>query len=131
MPTLEDRTVGALLGTALGDAFGSPFKGASPESLRQELFVRAARPRPWRYTDDTQMTIAIARSLASGGDLEPEMLLAKLAGSYDSTRGYTICAMTFALAGCLGGRSALPALWLCNLQHERPALTRLKRLRWA
>ncbi len=88
MPELQDRVFGVLLGTALGDAFGSPFEGAGADSVHAEILSRAERPRPWRYTDDTVMTLAVARSLAHGRDLEPHMLLAMLAGSYDPARGY-------------------------------------------
>lgn len=53
-----------------------------------EILNRASRPRPWRYTDDTQMMLAVARSLANGRELRPNMLLTKLAGSFDPARGY-------------------------------------------
>jgi poly(ADP-ribose) glycohydrolase ARH3 len=88
MHTLQERTCGVLLGTALGDAFGAPLEGASTGALDAEILNRASRPRPWRYTDDTEMTLAVARTLAHGRELEPEVLFAKLAGSFDPARGY-------------------------------------------
>lgn len=88
MPDLQERTVGVLLGTAIGDAFGAPLEGASAGAVGTEISNRASRPRPWRYTDDTQMTLDVARSLAHGRELEAEVLLAKLAGSFEPARGY-------------------------------------------
>ena len=72
------------------DAFGAPFEGASTGAIERELSLRAARPRPWRYTDDTITTLAVARALVNGHEIEiePERLFAKLANSFDSTRGY-------------------------------------------
>jgi poly(ADP-ribose) glycohydrolase ARH3 len=38
----------------------------------------------------------------------------------------TICAMSGALAGALGGGSRLPAHWLANLAHERPGVEEIQ-----
>ena len=102
MLDLQDRTFGVLLGTALGDAFGAPFEGASIGAVDKEALHRASHPRPWRYTDDTQMTLAVARSLAYRRELEPELLFAKLAGSFDPARGYGR-GMRRCIAAYLGG----------------------------
>lgn len=59
---LSDRYRGALLGVAIGDAFGAPFEGRS--RVEAEELSRATTPTvPLRYTDDTHMTIGLARSL--------------------------------------------------------------------
>jgi poly(ADP-ribose) glycohydrolase ARH3 len=87
-PSLQDRTLGVLLGVALGDAFGAPFEAAVTGAISEAIAARSRRPRPWRYTDDTHMTLAVARSLAYGRTLEPSMLLATLAGTFDPALGY-------------------------------------------
>ena len=48
---------------------------------------------------------------------------ARLGGDVD-----TICALTGALAGALCGRTGLPARWLDNLHHERPAVAEIEAL---
>ncbi|WP_049579860.1 ADP-ribosylglycohydrolase family protein [Streptomyces sp. SBT349] len=80
-PTLEDRTVGALVGAAVGDALGGPVEGWTPEAIAErhggrvtgivEPFHkenwRTARPiAPYHkgdghVTDDTLMTHALVR----------------------------------------------------------------------
>ncbi|NVM27276.1 MAG: ADP-ribosylglycohydrolase family protein [Candidatus Helarchaeota archaeon] len=71
MEKLRDRFIGTLIGTAVGDALGRPFEGWS----RRQIEARVGRVTEllpdlgWRsggagqYTDDTQLTIAIAESL--------------------------------------------------------------------
>lgn len=63
---LEDmvvpRCMGALLGTALGDAIGAPFEGA-PLVSRPAVLRWADGQGALRWTDDTHMTIGVAESL--------------------------------------------------------------------
>lgn len=63
-PDRTGRWRGALLGTALGDAVGAPFEGW-PGVARDEVqrWLRADDPLTW--TDDTAMTLGLARSLAA------------------------------------------------------------------
>jgi ADP-ribosylglycohydrolase len=69
---LRDRFRATLLGCAIGDALGFPLEGAPPEAIARipvlaEDFV--ARPRgryqKGQYTDDTQMTLALAEALVA------------------------------------------------------------------
>ena len=69
---LRDRFRGALLGTLVGDALGMPVEGWPARAIRQEfgevremLDVRLGRGT---YTDDTQMTLALAEALLEAGD---------------------------------------------------------------
>ena len=64
-----DRMVGALLGCALGDALGRPNESRSAHGrIRIEQFD----PRLAGISDDTQLTIEIARNLvAHGGAFDP------------------------------------------------------------
>ncbi len=82
----RDRVTGMLMGCAIGDALGMPVEG-----LENKLTLRAIhrlggirdflapqahvlkslrRLRPGCWTDETQLTVAITRSIISGGDLD-------------------------------------------------------------
>ena len=73
-----DQITGALIGCAVGDALGAPIEGWSRERIapldsvtagyRPLVHGRAPNERRYplgQYTDDTQLTIAIARSLVA------------------------------------------------------------------
>src|SRR5690242_17112613 len=78
----EDRFTGSLLGVAVGDALGQPIEALPPERLRREFGeirdFMAGDPRlpiplgPGQWTDDTQMTLDIARSIARCRRVDPE-----------------------------------------------------------
>ena len=74
---LRDRFRATFLGCAIGDALGFPYEGAPPEQLaRVPELAEDFRPRPHgkyargQYTDDTQMTLALAASIAEEGRVE-------------------------------------------------------------
>jgi ADP-ribosylglycohydrolase len=77
----EDRFTGSLLGVAVGDALGQPIEAFPPERLRREFGeIRDFMPGDPRlpiplgagqWTDDTQMTLDIARSLLRCGRVDP------------------------------------------------------------
>ncbi|MDD9946646.1 MAG: ADP-ribosylglycohydrolase family protein [Myxococcales bacterium] len=83
----RDKFGGALLGTALGDAFGAPLEGASGSRLSSLVARRADAPDRWRPTDDTQMMLDVAAWLLLPSE-DPEALLAQLAEGYDAALGY-------------------------------------------
>jgi len=65
---LEGRFLGAFLGCAIGDALGMPLEGRPiPPDLTSESLLRQYRPLegwpPGQYTDDTMLTLALARSI--------------------------------------------------------------------
>ncbi len=78
MVTLRDRYQGCLLGLACGDALGGPVEFKSrqwiaehyPEGLREFVGGGWLSLEPGEITDDTQLTLTIARSLAVGGPLD-------------------------------------------------------------
>lgn len=85
----EDAIVGVLLGCMVGDALGSVFEGAPySEKLADEVAARARTPRYWKYTDDTEMTLAVAESLLECGGVDPDQLAWSLARNMDISRGY-------------------------------------------
>lgn len=87
---LGDRWRGALLGTGLGDAVGAPFEGRRHvEGDDVEVWLAADDPLVW--TDDTAMTMGLARSLvACDGRVDPQHLGDIFAADHRSEpwRGY-------------------------------------------
>lgn len=71
----EDQFIGALVGCAVGDALGAPLEGRSREEIAEVTDLTGGF-HPFRsfaagqYTDDTQQTIAIARSMVEAGGVD-------------------------------------------------------------
>ncbi len=83
---LRDRFRATLLGCAIGDALGFPFEGAPPESIARiptlaDDFVLRPRGRfqKGQYTDDTQMTLALAESIVAEGKVDGRAIAHKFA----------------------------------------------------
>jgi ADP-ribosyl-[dinitrogen reductase] hydrolase len=78
MTSLRGRYRGCLLGLACGDALGGPVEFKSrewiaehqPGGLRDFVGGGWLSLEPGEITDDTQLTLAVARSLAKGGPLD-------------------------------------------------------------
>jgi poly(ADP-ribose) glycohydrolase ARH3 len=95
---LRDKFRGAILGCFLGDAFGAGFEGMSPDratfhrgSLDSPSVYHVVAKRFSRnYTDDTDMTLALAESLVETGGVDPEDIAERFRLHCDLTRGYAI-----------------------------------------
>jgi poly(ADP-ribose) glycohydrolase ARH3 len=95
---LQDKFRGAILGCFLGDAFGSGFEGMDPDramfhmSILDSPSVRHFVPKKFTrsYTDDTDMTLALAESIIQCGEIDPEDIAKQFSLSCDLTRGYAI-----------------------------------------
>jgi poly(ADP-ribose) glycohydrolase ARH3 len=79
IPSGAERFQGCLLGLMVGDALGARFEGWAPEDIAAEYATREALlneppPGPWRYTDDTEMTIGIAEALLKDGEIIADSL---------------------------------------------------------
>ncbi len=86
MHPTEDQYRGALVGLALGDALGAPYEGGPLERL---LWLGLGRTRGLRrFTDDTQMSLDLAESLITCGDVDQDDLATRFARSYRWDRGY-------------------------------------------
>ncbi|MEU9039066.1 ADP-ribosylglycohydrolase family protein [Streptomyces sp. NPDC048352] len=72
MTTRLDRAVGAVLGSAAGDALGAPYEfgPAGQLSARGEEMRGGGGWDPGEATDDTQMAVLVAESLLEHGGLE-------------------------------------------------------------
>ncbi len=88
-PDLRDRFRGALVGTAVGDALGAHFEGW-PLVPDDELAAAEAATGEWAFTDDTHMTLVLARSVVEHGELVSEALAREFAQAWEAEpwRGY-------------------------------------------
>ena len=90
MTTAADSIRGALVGLRTGDALGARIEGLEPSVVRHrygaagELF----RLKPGRSGSATDMTLAVAESLAANPRLDCEDLARRLADGYDAGRVY-------------------------------------------
>jgi poly(ADP-ribose) glycohydrolase ARH3 len=83
----EDRCVGAMLGLALGDAYGAPFEGGILERSLWALIGKTLS-RHRRFTDDTQMALDVAQCLINSRPINQTELARMLANNYRWSRGY-------------------------------------------
>ena len=80
----RERAQALLLGIALGDALGWPVEFMD----RPGILVKYGRPGilappdPALYTDDTQMTIAVAEALIEAGDRDLDVLMGAMARQF-------------------------------------------------
>jgi poly(ADP-ribose) glycohydrolase ARH3 len=87
-----DRFRGCLLGLAVGDALGGRFEAQSASAIRDrfpnvDALINYPQDEIW-YTDDTQMAIGVAETLAEHGEISEERLCAAFAANYVPSRGY-------------------------------------------
>jgi|UniRef100_A0A7C1XDC9 ADP-ribosyl-[dinitrogen reductase] hydrolase len=75
---LRDRFRGCLLGLAVGDALGATVEFMSSAEIQQRFGVHRdiigggwLRLKPGEHTDDTDMTLCVARSIVACGRVEP------------------------------------------------------------
>ena len=86
----SDRSLGALLGLAVGDALGAPVEGASAGAIRElhdgpltEMVGGGPHAvRPGQGTDDTEMAICLSRALIASGGFDPRLALDEYLGWY-------------------------------------------------
>ncbi|MGC4935976.1 ADP-ribosylglycohydrolase family protein [Gordonia sp. DT30] len=89
-PTIPDRTFGALLGTAVGDALGVPYEFArrlGPAEIPEMVGGGLGSYQPGEWSDDTTMAVAIAQAVADGHDLTSDAGLDAVARGF--LRWYT------------------------------------------
>lgn len=69
-----DRAVGAVVGSAVGDALGAPYEfGPShPDEFIPQFGLGMGGEQPGGWTDDTAMAIAILDALATGVDIDSD-----------------------------------------------------------
>jgi len=86
---LRARFEGCLIGLAVGDALGWPTEFLSLDEIWARYgpagvadFVASARHPPGAYTDDTQMSIAVAEALIEAGDSSLDDLMTRMAAKF-------------------------------------------------
>lgn len=89
---LKERFRGCLLGLAIGDALGGRFEGQSADFIRQRFptvreLINYDSGELW-YTDDTQMAIGVAETLAEHREIIEEQLCKAFVANYVPSRGY-------------------------------------------
>ncbi|MGQ9644965.1 MAG: ADP-ribosylglycohydrolase family protein [Thermodesulfobacteriota bacterium] len=94
---LRDKFCGAILGCFLGDAFGAGFEGMNPHQAIAHL-SRLSEKFTRTYTDDMDMTLALAESIVESGRVDPEDIANKFRQHCDLTRGYGMGAIRAILA---------------------------------
>jgi poly(ADP-ribose) glycohydrolase ARH3 len=87
--TLRDKFRGAILGCFLGDAFGSGFEGMDTDQAVFHMNI-LSRQFTRSYTDDTDMTLALAESIVQCSKVDPEDIAKQFSLYCDLTRGYAI-----------------------------------------
>lgn len=98
----SERARLSLDGLSVGDAFGECFFGDTAAAV-ERIRARQLPPPPWRYTDDTEMALSLARHLEQTGSVEQDTLALMFARRMDIRRGYG--QGTYAiLSGVLEGR---------------------------
>ncbi len=94
---LRDKFRGAILGCFLGDAFGAGFEGMNPDRARFHM-SNLSKKFSRSYTDDTDMTLALAGSIVQTGGVDPEDIAKQFSLHCDLTRGYAIGTIKAVLA---------------------------------
>ena len=86
---LRDKFRGAMLGCFLGDAFGSGFEGMDPDRAMFHMGTLSKKIAR-KYTDYTDMTLALAESIIQCGKVDPEDIAKQFSLHCDLSRGYAI-----------------------------------------
>lgn len=90
---LADRFAGCLLGLSVGDGLGAPYEGLTAFDIFYRFgtpdgFVMNPSGETLYYTDDTEMMIGLAETLAELGTVSEPALVRAFAENYHPERGY-------------------------------------------
>lgn len=88
----EERFIGSLLGTFVGDALGMPVEGWSHKRIESEYGVLRrmidSRLGKGSYTDDTEMMISVAESLIENKGFDGDDMAMRFVENCNVDRGY-------------------------------------------
>jgi poly(ADP-ribose) glycohydrolase ARH3 len=93
-PTLSDKIFGCIVGLVFADAVGACFEGLSRDELharfhdKSDAWTFAVNRPELRYTDDGQMTLAVAEYLAENTSIDSVSLMRRFVHAYEPWRGY-------------------------------------------
>ena len=129
-PIPIDRAAGVLLGQACGDALGVPYEMAAPPVGEAVMSGGGLGPyEPGEWSDDTQMTLCVARVAAEGLDLESDEALDRVAEGFEqwlvggATDVGTQTRNILTRAGKLQGRAHERLRTASRALHARTGLT--------
>ena len=115
------RTIHSLQGLSCGDAFGQHLF-VHPDVAHSLITQRVVPSCPWRYTDDTAMTISILEILEEFGEIHPERLAENFGRRFiaEPRRGYgpsadqatTTCATVGGIVAMSAGLESIPSSWI-------------------
>lgn len=91
MTVRRSAITGALVGALVGDCVGAPYEGSGPVDLAgaRRRIEHALDATPLRYTDDTQLTMALAEHLVDDdAHVDGAAFVARILGRFERRRGY-------------------------------------------
>lgn len=87
IPSPLDRALLALEGLSIGDAFGERFL-SYPDLLARLIIDRALPSAPWKYTNDTEMSLSVVNILRHHQGIDQDALARSFVEHHDSVRNY-------------------------------------------
>jgi ADP-ribosylglycohydrolase len=78
----------SLEGLSVADAFGGFFEGGRPNKLTNHIKTRRLPPKPWHFTDDSNMALSIFSILRQFEKIDQDKLGQNFGEHFDRTRGY-------------------------------------------
>jgi ADP-ribosylglycohydrolase len=79
-----EQVLGMMYGLALGDALGAPVEFWEMKGIRERYGPQGIQelPEPALFTDDTQMTLAVAEALVTAGHQDLGAIMAAMSGEF-------------------------------------------------
>ncbi|MCY1694870.1 ADP-ribosylglycohydrolase family protein [Curtobacterium sp. SL109] len=123
-PDILDRAVGAVLGSAAGDALGAGYEFQPPVPEPTLIRMKGGGMFSWapgEWTDDTSMAVPILRTLARGGSFADEAVLDSLVAAWaDWARtAPDVGIQTRSVLAGLEARTASAARAAARLEHDQ------------
>lgn len=124
----RDRAVGAILGSAAGDALGAPYEFEPARTNSQPVRMEGGGYYDWspgEWTDDTDMAIAILQLIAAGKSLNQSETQSELVDSWAkwAKRAKDVGVQTRTILASLSEHSKAAALSLSEELHVRTGRT--------
>jgi hypothetical protein len=78
----------SLEGLSVADGFGGFFEGGRPDKLTNHVKTRRLPPKPWHFTDDSNMALSIFSILRQFEKIDQDKLGKNFGEHFDRARGY-------------------------------------------